>query len=257
MSRHSPHQSQSQFQYNPSTPPPPPPKPSAHSSGRGTPLAGPPRPPPPGQTEQLFDSRQSGQHYTGGNSASSSQAFPVIPHPEPGWLPDIVKDKSTVDLHHILSAPSLQQALVHAPSTAHPSVPASAAGLSSLLAENIALASSLQALEAQIQHQRQATQSRLLALRALEAQWRAKQAEQDAALRDFSPPALYQQLAAAVVEQETLCNGLEESFLEGEGAAAEREVAEFVRRLREAKKVAYLRRERKERWDEGRVGGWR
>jgi hypothetical protein len=34
-------------------------------------------------------------------------------------------------------------------------------------------------------------------------------------------------------------------------------VGEFVRRLREAKKVAYLRRERKDRWDDGRVGGWR
>jgi hypothetical protein len=39
--------------------------------------------------------------------------------------------------------------------------------------------------------------------------------------------------------------------------AAEREVAEFVRTFREARVLAYLRRERKERWDEGRVGGWR
>lgn len=60
-----------------------------------------------------------------------------------------------------------------------------------------------------------------------------------------------------------MCRGLEESFLEGEGSggsdtvASEREVAEFVRRLREGRKVAYIRAERKERWDEGRVGGWR
>lgn len=100
-------------------------------------------------------------------------------------------------------------------------------------------------------------------MRALESQWRAKQAEQDAALRDFSPPALYQRLSAAVGEQEALCRGLEESFLEGESlragdsVASEREVAEFVRRLREGRKVAYMRAERKERWDEGRVGGWR
>jgi hypothetical protein len=115
-------------------------------------------------------------------------------------------------------------------------------------------------VEAQIQHQRQATQSRLLSLRALERQWDAKQAEQDKALQDFSPHALYQRLNAAVGEQESLCKGLEESFLEGEasqGQASEREVSEFVRRLREARKVAYLRRERKERWDETRVGGFR
>jgi hypothetical protein len=126
-----------------------------------------------------------------------------------------------------------------------------------LLAANLALADSLKALEARLAHQRSATQSRLLALRALERQWRAKQAEQDEALRNFSPPALYQRLSASGVEQEALCRGLEESFLDEEGEATEREVAEFVRRLREGRKVAYLRGERKERWDEGRVGGWR
>lgn len=111
--------------------------------------------------------------------------------------------------------------------------------------------------------ERDNVQSRLLALRALERQWRAKQAEQDEALREFSPPALYQRLSASVGEQEALCRGLEESFLEGHGAggtdtvASEREVIEFVRRLREGRKVAYLRAERKERWDAGRVGGWR
>lgn len=45
---------------------------------------------------------------------------------------------------------------------------------------------------------------------------------------------------------------------EGQGGiASEREVSEFVRRVREARRVAYLRRERKERWDEGRIGGLR
>jgi Modifier of rudimentary (Mod(r)) protein len=61
-----------------------------------------------------------------------------------------------------------------------------------------------------------------------------------------------------VSDQEQLCRGLEESFLEEQGgAASEREAAEFVRRVKEARRVAYLRRERKERWDEGRIGGLR
>jgi hypothetical protein len=127
----------------------------------------------------------------------------------------------------------------------------------------MSLATNLVSLEQQIQHVRQNTQSRLLSLRALERQWRTKQAEQDKALRDFSAPALYQRLSAAVSEQEQLCRGLEESFLDGEGDtgrggnASEREVADFVRRYKEARRIAYLRRERKERWDEGRIGGWR
>lgn len=79
----------------------------------------------------------------------------------------------------------------------------------------------------------------------------------DAALALFSPKALYQRLALAVAEQEGVCVALEESFLEGEGRAAEREVGEFLRRFREGRKLAVLRAERRERWDEGRVGGWR
>jgi hypothetical protein len=169
----------------------------------------------------------------------------------------------TKDLHHVLQTPELQTAIIHNPETAHPSLAASTAPLQALLAQNISLAESLKQLEAHVQHQRDSTQSRLLSLRALERQWRAKQTEQDEVLREFSPPALYQRLNAAVGEQEALCRGLEESFLEGEGSgggdavASEREVTEFVRRLREGRKVAYLRAERKERWDEGRVGGWR
>lgn len=82
----------------------------------------------------------------------------------------------------------------------------------------------------------------------------------DAALAPFAPASLYQQLAAGVNEQEQVCQALEESFLEGEGdggMASEREVSEWVRRYRDARKLYYLRQERKERWDEGRVGGWR
>lgn len=162
-----------------------------------------------------------------------------------------------------MQTPSLQHAIIHNPETAHPSLPASTAPLRELLAQNVALAEQLKQLEAHVQHQRDSTQSRLLSLRALERQWRAKQAEQDEALREFSAPALYQRLSAAVGEQEALCRGLEESFLEGENAggsdavASEREVIDFVKRLTEGRKIAYLRAERKERWDEGRVGGWR
>jgi hypothetical protein len=146
----------------------------------------------------------------------------------------------------VLQTPELQHAIIHNPETAHPSLAASTAPLQALLAQNIALAESLKQIEAHVQHQRDSTQSRLLSL-----------------LREFSPPALYQRLNAAVGEQESLCRGLEESFLEGAGVgggdavASEREVTDFVRRFRETRKVAYLRAERKERWDEGRVGGWR
>lgn len=80
----------------------------------------------------------------------------------------------------------------------------------------------------------------------------------DRALAPFSPSSLYQRLSSGVQEQEMVCRALEESFLEGDGrVATEREATEWVRRYRDAKKIYYSRQERKERWDEGRVGGWR
>ncbi|KAH3918104.1 hypothetical protein HBI56_145090 [Parastagonospora nodorum] len=253
MAYQSPRHSQGFYQYDASTPPPPPPKPS----GTSTPATGPPLPPPP----QSYSDQQQQQQNSAYN-ASEPDRLAVQP-PEDGWLPVVLRDKTTKDLHHVLQTPGLQNAIIHSPETAHPSLAASTAPLQALLAQNVSLAESLKQLESHVQHQRDSTQSRLLALRALERQWRDKQTEQDEALKEFSPPALYQRLSAAVGEQEALCRGLEESFLEGEetgggdAVASEREVAEFVRRLREGRKVAYLRAERKERWDEGRVGGWR
>ncbi|OSS45799.1 hypothetical protein B5807_09453 [Epicoccum nigrum] len=262
MAFQSPRHSQGFYPSDTATPPPPPPKPS-NSSGTATPSRGPPLPPPPGQ------SQSQSQSYAGSQTAFSQpepQADPYHPNIQPpndGWLPEFVKDKSTKDLHDILQSPDLQHAIVHSPETAHGSLQASTAPLHALLAQNVQLAESLKQLEAHVQHQRDGTQSRLLALRALEGQWKAKQTEQDDALREFSPPALYQRLSSAVGEQESLCRSLEESFMEGEGVgghdaiASEREVIDFVRRIREGRKTLYLRAERKERWDEGRVGGWR
>ncbi|KAF3043377.1 hypothetical protein E8E12_002311 [Didymella heteroderae] len=258
MAFQSPRHSQSFYQHEASTPPPPPPKPN-NSSGTATPSTGPPLPPPPRHSQSYNGSQLA---YPQNDSQADPYQLAVQP-PSEGWLPEFVKDKATKDLHEILSTPGLQRAIVHNPETAHPSLQASTAPLQALLAQNVQLAESLKQLEAHVQHQRDGTQSRLLALRALERQWKAKQAEQDEALREFSPPALYQRLSSAVGEQEALCRGLEESFLEGEGVgghdavASEREVIDFVRRIREGRKVAYLRAERKERWDEGRVGGWR
>ena len=273
MAFQSPRNSQSFYQHDASTPPPPPPKPG---SGTATPSRGPPLPPPPpGQSQPHGGSQLA---YSRNESQADPHQLAVQP-PNDGWLPEFVKDKAyvdlsltqashlhshrTKDLHEILQNPDLQHAIIHSPETAHASLPASTAPLQALLAQNVQLAESLKQLEAHVQHQRDGTQSRLLAMRALERQWKTKQAEQDEALREFSPPALYQRLTAAVGEQEALCRGLEESFLDGEGVggndavASEREVVDFVRRIREGRKVAYLRAERKERWDEGRVGGWR
>jgi len=63
---------------------------------------------------------------------------------------------------------------------------------------------------------------------------------------------------------------MQESFLEGNGGddgygggdgggdkASEKEVNEWIRRVRDGTTVLEKRREMRARWDKGRVGGWR
>jgi hypothetical protein len=190
-------------------------------------------------------------------------------HSEPSLAPPfslltcallVVAVYSKQDLADILSDPALLSALTHSPQTMHPSLRGPHDALQAALAENMERAAQLLDQEARLAHQRSAAQAQLLSTHALERQWRAKQADMDHALAPFAPASLYQRLAQGVAEQEGVSYALEESFLEGDGdgaLATEREVGDWARRYREAKKLYYLRQERKERWDEGRVGGWR
>ena len=79
---------------------------------------------------------------------------------------------------------------------------------------------------------------------------------------------MYQRLVSSISEQEALLRAMQESFLEGSGEedpcysggngkASEKEVTEWVRRIREGTTTLEKRREMRARWDEGRVGGWR
>ncbi|KAG7104366.1 hypothetical protein VD0002_g6520 [Verticillium dahliae] len=181
---------------------------------------------------------------------------------DPGdqWLPGILQDKSKQELAEILASPKLLEALTHSVDTVQPSLAESHQALHAMLGENLQLAAQLADLEARLTHQRSTTQAQLLSTHALERQWRQKQTDMDHALSPFAPAALYQRLGQGVHEQATVCHAMEESFLEGQadGAfASEREALDWVRRYREAKALYYLRQERKNRWDEGRVGGWR
>ncbi|KAK7924182.1 hypothetical protein PG985_006236 [Apiospora marii] len=220
--------------YSPTPPPPiPPPKPSSHDASRlGTPATSQsPRPPP---IPDMLDGRgRTAVTDSAGLIPAARQAQPPEEIQDPGeqWLPR------------------------------------------SALTENLTLAAHLVDLETRVSQQRTQAQAQLLSTHALERQWRQKQAEMDAALSSFAPAALYGRLTQALSEQEQICDALEESFLDGGrgapppslsydddaagGLATEREVLDWVRRYREARKLYYLRQERKERWNERRVGGWR
>ncbi|KAK9444378.1 Modifier of rudimentary, Modr [Metarhizium brunneum] len=244
-----------------STPPAPPPKGGSHDvSSISTPTTSSSPPPAPFLPRPLPND---GQIVSATSTPPPLTVSEPIPDPGDGWLPEILRDKSTQDLADILANPVLLNALAHAPTSSHDSTKTSHANLSAALDQNTQLAKQLRSAEARLAHQRSTTQAQLLATHALERQWRQKQSDMDHALAPFSPASLYQQLAQGVQEQALVCQAMEESFLEGGGAgvdgvpASERELTEWIRRYREAKVLCYLRQERKERWDEGRVGGWR
>lgn len=82
----------------------------------------------------------------------------------------------------------------------------------------------------------------------------------DRELEPWSAKNLYQRLKEGEREGEEWCESVEGSWLDagGEvGEATEREVGEFLRGYREGRVRVWRRREARERWDEGRVGGWR
>ena len=88
---------------------------------------------------------------------------------------------------------------------------------------------------------------------------------------------MYQRLVSSINEQEALVKAVVESFLEGGGEsrdtgwedsngtshdsrggkATDKEVSDWIRRVREGTATLEKRREMRARWDEGRVGGWR
>ncbi|KAL0939419.1 uncharacterized protein CTRU02_206029 [Colletotrichum truncatum] len=242
-------------------PPPPslPPKPGSHETSRiSTPIIS--NSPRPG-TGPGFELDGSGPGHPAYQSAGLEFSQPEsIPDPGDQWLPKLLQDKSKHDLADIATNLELLNALTHAPSTIHPSLASSHQALKAALAENLDIASRLVELEARLAHQRSSAQAQLLSTHALERQWRQKQSDMDHALAPFSPASLYQRLGQGVHEQASVCHALEESFIDGEGGgafASERETLEWIKRYRDAKALYYLRQERKGRWDEGRVGGWR
>ncbi|KAF3481478.1 uncharacterized protein GIQ15_04237 [Arthroderma uncinatum] len=271
---------------NPSTPPPPPPKQPQRSHETLQPAHPPSTPPKESLRSQsgndMVEATGTG---SGRSSAPPSQPLfeqmqPQAPGLEERWIPEILQDKSyypppllvlqrrrrrwcltayhrTTDLHALLTNPPLLSALANS----HPSATYTSANLEKLLASNKSLATHLLELQSHLSAIRTSTESLLLQHQSLEVSWRKKQSEMDAALDPWSPKALYQRLVGAVAEQEAVCRAVEESFLEegqrGGGMAGEREVAEWVKRVRAEAGKLEARREARARWDEGRVGGWR
>ncbi|KIW18398.1 hypothetical protein PV08_02686 [Exophiala spinifera] len=256
-----------------SAPPPPPPKPvshlnsqaqSANASRTGTPAlsstptaAGPgvtnsPRPQPPVPNAQ--------PSFT---AAPSQSQPPYEPIPPPSlsdhWIPPQLQDKPINELHTLVNNPSLVASIA----STHPSYASSLGPLQAAINANIQLAQQVSQVENQLRQLRDETGQLLLKHASLQAQWRRKQTEMDDALSPWGPRQMYQRLVSSISEQEALLRATQESFLEGStsdtahGKASEKEVNDWVRRIREGSTTLEKRREMRARWDEGRVGGWR
>lgn len=276
----------------PNAPPPPPPKPhdssrastpsvpqipphananASQNQGYASP-APPQRPQPPmspsGQSQYQYQSQYSqpppNPQQQPQQSLFMSQAQIPLPALDSGWLPSNLKDYSTADLQPLLNQPELLDAFAKQ----HPAYSTALEPMHTALSANLALAQHVSQLEAQVKQLRDQTNQLLLNHTSLQTQWRRKQSEMDNALSPWGPRAMYSRLVSSINEQEAVLRAVHESFVEGgsdghetyggsNGKASEKEVTEWVRRIREGTTILEKRREMRQRWDENRVGGWR
>ncbi|KEF55858.1 uncharacterized protein A1O9_07438 [Exophiala aquamarina CBS 119918] len=261
-------------------PPPPPPKPvsqSADPSRSGTPnhgvSAGPSPFPPPGSA--VTNSPRPQPPIPSSTPSSSTpipqatyQAQQHTPIPPPTlhdrWIPTQIADKPINELQTLAN----NQSLIASLAATHPSYASSLVPLQNAIQANIQLAQQVSQMEAQLRKLRDETAQLLLNHTSLQTQWRRKQSEMDDALSPWGPRQMYQRLLSSITEQESVLKAMQESFLESsspddgyyggaDGKASEKEVIEWVRRIREGATTLEKRREMRARWDEGRVGGWR
>lgn len=269
-------------------PPPPPPKPISHlsqsadPSRSGTPTlsstpvaaaassfpgrtaADSPRPQPPLPIQQS-PTPASGSHSPQRQPQEQYQAPIPPPALTDRWIPANVQSKPLNELQPLLNNPGLIASLA----SQHPSYQSSSQPLQAAIQANVQLAQQVSHLEAQLRQLRDETAQLLLNHTSLQTQWRRKQSEMDDALAPWGPRQMHQRLVSSINEQEALLRAMQESFLDGGtdedayygaahgGKASEKEVTEWVRRIREGSTILEKRREMRARWDEGRVGGWR
>jgi hypothetical protein len=162
----------------------------------------------------------------------------------------------------LLHRPNAISRLSHDADSPSPSLLASPSTVQSRIEQNIALASNIVKLERDVYQMRTIVRNQLLTTHALERQWKQKETELDSALRHLSPSALYLRLQQGSLEQLRACSAIEQGFFSGrendelEAPASEKVFQEQLNNYVAAKRLAYLRYERRNRWDEGRVGGW-
>ncbi|KAA8896801.1 hypothetical protein FN846DRAFT_993574 [Sphaerosporella brunnea] len=197
----------------------------------------PPNPPPP-------PPKPTSRTNTPPVTAEELQPLPSTP-----FVPELLHGKSRDDLQYLLHSPALLSSLYTA---THPSSASNSAALTASLSTNIALSQQLVALETSLGTLRESTQQKLLETKGLEKRWREKEKEMYQSLQPFSEVGLHARLQSAVAEGERECDALAEEFLSGAG---ELEVEPWVRAYRDGRKTVALRRERRGRWDEGRVSG--
>ena len=75
----------------------------------------------------------------------------------------------------------------------------------------------------------------------------------------MGPRVLHGRLVAAIGEAERMGEGVIVAGLEARDGemATERDVEDWIQKVKEERRLVWLRKERRARWDEGRVGGWR
>ncbi|EGX90217.1 hypothetical protein CCM_06636 [Cordyceps militaris CM01] len=251
------------------TPPAPPPKPDSHEASRmATPSTSgsvPPPPPPQQYPGYAGYAAHEPSQLQQTQTADADGAVPPqldVPQPMPdpgeGWLPETLQDKSPLWTRLTNSRPGRAARQPQPAASAH-----ARAGRRAPLADRLPRGAVLGAVVQRRARDESERAGRAPGGRAVgDAGAAAVDARAGAAV---APAAVgYGPRAGAVLAGRAVpgarARGPGAGADSGSGGAellTEREVAEWVKGYREAKVLYYQRQERKERWDEGRVGGWR
>lgn len=149
------------------------------------------------------------------------------------------------------------ESLITALAASHPSLQPQQNLLLPALDRTFDLANRVNQRQSHLLALRQQTQDHLHRSHAMERQWRSKQAQAERELDPWSAKSLYQRLREAERTGEEISTAMEQSWLDEHGQVGERELSDWIRGYRDDRARLCMRREFRQRWDEGRVGGWR
>ncbi|KAG4303860.1 hypothetical protein PORY_002748 [Pneumocystis oryctolagi] len=165
------------------------------------------------------------------------------------FIPSILYEKTQEDLKSILDDFSLLDAILN---TTHPKVLQQTNALKEAYKTNIKFSEELLNQKSSFLDLQRSVENALNEVKKYEEQWESVSKEMVDSLKFYSKPYLLTQLDNATKEANDFSNALQKMFLENK---KDSDVSGFIKKYRQARKLYYLRLEKKEQWESGKISG--